>query len=152
VQCRVGHFRPDSGDESRFHLNQQRQGARLIEVEYCLRQSNNKVSASPADSVRISIPKCDPGIGHVIRTPESADLIEGVVARPFDLWPDDRRRFSGREHAGIRRPSYPGTINAFHYHLDQTDLWVPASGMFQVTLVDLRHLRRKPGEPGEDFE
>jgi len=48
--------------------------------------------------------------------------------------------------------SYPGTIKAFHYHLDQTDLWVPASGMFQVTLVDLRHLRRKPGEPGGNFE
>jgi dTDP-4-dehydrorhamnose 3,5-epimerase len=34
--------------------------------------------------------------------------------------------------------SYPGTIKAFHYHLLQTDLWVPAVGMFQVALVDLR--------------
>ena len=34
--------------------------------------------------------------------------------------------------------SYPGTIKAFHYHLVQTDLWVPCQGMLQVALVDLR--------------
>src|SRR5271155_3253716 len=34
--------------------------------------------------------------------------------------------------------SYPGTIKAFHFHKHQTDLWAPASGMFQVALVDLR--------------
>jgi len=34
--------------------------------------------------------------------------------------------------------SYPGTIKAFHYHRHQTDLWVPAVGMFQVALVDMR--------------
>lgn len=110
------------------------------------------MSASTAESVRISIPKCDPGIGHVIRTPESADLIEGVAARPFDLWPDDRGYFLeiARMGQGLAAGfpaestqvsaalSYPGTIKAFHYHLDQTDLWVAASGMFQVTLVDLR--------------
>lgn len=34
--------------------------------------------------------------------------------------------------------SYPGTIKAFHFHKHQTDLWVPAAGMLQITLVDLR--------------
>jgi dTDP-4-dehydrorhamnose 3,5-epimerase len=110
------------------------------------------VSASAAESIRISIPKCEPGIGHVIRTPDSADLIEGVVIRPFDLWPDDRGYFLevARMGQGLAAGfpaestqvsaalSYPGTIKAFHYHLHQTDLWVPATGMFQVTLVDLR--------------
>ena len=110
------------------------------------------MSASAAESIRISIPKCDPGIGHVIRTPDSTDLIEGVVVRPFDLWPDDRGYFLevARMGQGLAAGfpaestqvsaalSYPGIIKAFHYHLHQTDLWVPATGMFQVTLVDLR--------------
>ena len=39
------------------------------------------------------MPKCDAGIGQVIRTPDSPDLIDGVVVRPFDLWPDDRGYF-----------------------------------------------------------
>ena len=74
-----------------------------------------KISA--LEETRISIPECDPGIGHVIRTPESADLIEGVVVRPFDVWPDDRgyflevarmgqglaAGFPAGEHAGFRR-------------------------------------------------
>ena len=110
------------------------------------------MSASAAETIRISIPKCDPGIGHVIRTADSADLIEGVAVRPFDLWPDDRGYFLevARMGQGLSAGfpaestqvsaalSYPGIIKAFHYHLHQTDLWVPATGMFQVTLVDLR--------------
>ena len=110
------------------------------------------MSASTADTIRISIPKCDPGIGQVIRTADSADLIDGVVLRPYDLWPDDRGYFlevarMGKGLAASFPPestqvsaalSYPGIIKAFHYHLHQTDLWVPAAGMFQVTLVDLR--------------
>ena len=98
------------------------------------------------------MPKCDPGIGQVIRTPDSPDLIDGVVVRPFDLWPDDRGYFLevARMGQGLAAGfpaestqvsaalSYPGAIKAFHYHLHQTDLWVPAIGMFQVALVDLR--------------
>jgi len=75
-----------------------------------------------------------------------------VVVRPYDLWPDDRGYFLevARMGQGLAAGfpaestqvssalSYPGTIKAFHYHLHQTDLWVPAVGMFQVTLVDLR--------------
>jgi dTDP-4-dehydrorhamnose 3,5-epimerase len=68
------------------------------------------------------------------------------------LWPDDRGYFLevlrvGEGPAAGFPPattqmsaalSYPGTIKAFHYHLRQTDLWVPAQGMFQIALVDLR--------------
>ena len=110
------------------------------------------MSASTAETIRISIPKCEPGIGHVIRTPDSADLVDGVLLRPYDLWPDDRGYFLevARMGQGLAASfpaestqvstalSYPGIIKAFHYHLQQTDLWVPAAGMFQVTLVDLR--------------
>lgn len=32
----------------------------------------------------------------------------------------------------------PGTIKAFHYHLDQTDCWQPVAALLQVVLVDLR--------------
>lgn len=110
------------------------------------------MSAHAAETVRISIPKCEPGIGHVIRTPDSADLIEGVVMRPFELWPDDRGYFLevARMGQGLAAGfpaestqvsaalSYPGIVKAFHYHLHQTDLWAPATGMLQVTLVDLR--------------
>ena len=88
----------------------------------------------------------------MIRTPDSADLIEGVLVRPFDMWPDDRGYFLevARMGQGLAAGfplectqvssalSYPGTIKAFHYHLLQTDVWVPAMGMLQVTLVDLR--------------
>ena len=65
----------------------------VLERSNCSRYPNKEVSASAAETIRISIPKCDPGIGQVIRTPDSADLIEGVVVRPYDLWPDDRGYF-----------------------------------------------------------
>jgi dTDP-4-dehydrorhamnose 3,5-epimerase len=105
----------------------------------------------------------------MIRTPESADLIDGVVVRPFDLWPDDRGYFLevARMGQGLAETfpnavfpheafpqettqvsaalSYPGTIKAFHFHLHQTDLWAPAAGMFQVALVDLRPESRTYG-------
>jgi dTDP-4-dehydrorhamnose 3,5-epimerase len=110
------------------------------------------MSTSVAGPVRISTPLCEPGIGKVIRTPDSADLIEGVRAQPYDLWPDDRGYFLEviRLRQGLAASfapettqvsaalSYCGTIKAFHFHLHQTDLWVPMSGVFQVALVDLR--------------
>ena len=109
--------------------------------------------ASEAAAVpRIELPACDKGLGHVILKPESPHLIAGVQIQPFSLWPDDRGCFleigrlsrdllgdfpaeSTQVSAAL---SYPGTIKAFHYHLQQTDYWVPATGMFQVALVDLR--------------
>ena len=110
------------------------------------------MAASASEAVAIQIPKCEPGIGRVIRAPDSADLIQGVQIRPYDLWPDDRGYFLEvvRLRQGLAADfppestqisaalSYPATIKAFHFHLHQTDLWVPAQGMFQVALVDLR--------------
>ena len=71
---------------------------------------------------------------------------------PYAVWPDDRGYFLEVMRAGkglaelyalettqvSTAVSYPGTIKAFHFHRHQTDLWVPAMGMFQVALVDLR--------------
>jgi dTDP-4-dehydrorhamnose 3,5-epimerase len=104
------------------------------------------------ESSRISTPQCEHGIGTVIRTLDSTGLIDGVKLRAFDLWPDDRGYFLEvtRMGQGLAAAfpaettqvsaalSYPGTIKAFHFHQHQTDLWVPAQGMFQVALVDLR--------------
>jgi len=114
------------------------------------------MSASATETIAIATPHCEPGIGRVIRTPESADLIDGVAVRPYDLWPDDRGYFLevARMRQGLAAAfpiestqvsaalSYSGTIKAFHFHKHQTDLWLPCQGMFQVALVDLR-----PGSP-----
>ena len=102
--------------------------------------------------VEIATPALQMGIGKVILSPESADLIHGVVVKPFPLWPDDRGYFLevGRIGKGIIADfpadstqisaalSYPGTIKAFHFHKHQTDCWVPVHGMLQIVLVDLR--------------
>ena len=105
-----------------------------------------------ADPLALELPQCDRGIGIVIQSPDSKDLIQGVRINPFSVWPDDRGYFlevtrikeglpadfppeSTQVSAAL---SYPGTIKALHYHLYQTDFWVPAQGMFQVALVDLR--------------
>jgi len=109
------------------------------------------VSAT-AETIRISTPQCGKGIGKVIRSVDSADLIGGVRVQAYDIWPDDRGYFLEviRMGQGLAAHfpaettqvsaalSYPGTIKAFHFHQHQTDLWVPASGMFQIALVDLR--------------
>lgn len=115
------------------------------------------MSSSAAQAVHISTPRCERGIGKVIRSADSPDLIEGVRVRPYDLWPDDRGYFLevARLRQGLAQDfpaettqvsaalSYPGTIKAFHVHRHQADLWVPAQGMFQIVLVDLR-----PDSPG----
>ena len=110
------------------------------------------MSPSPSETINIVVPECEAGIGRVIRTPDSTDRIDGVMIRPYDLWPDDRGYFleviRARQGLAADFPlestqvsaalSYPGTIKAFHFHRHQTDLWVPAQGMFQIALVDLR--------------
>jgi dTDP-4-dehydrorhamnose 3,5-epimerase len=110
------------------------------------------VNTTTGQVISIETPKCEPGIGKIIRTPDSADLIAGVQVRPYDLWPDDRGYFLEvvRLQQGLAADfvpettqvsaalSYPRTIKAFHFHRHQTDLWVPSQGMFQVALVDLR--------------
>lgn len=103
-------------------------------------------------TVQISTPKCEAGIGSVIRAVDSPDLIDGVRLVKYDLWPDDRGYFlevirigHGLAHDFPAETtqvsaalSYPGTIKAFHFHKHQTDLWAPSMGMFQVVLVDFR--------------
>lgn len=100
----------------------------------------------------IETPRCEPGIGTVIRTHDATGIIDGVQISPFAQWPDDRGYFLEvtRMGQGLAAAfpaastqvsaalSYPGTIKAFHFHRRQTDLWVPAMGMFQVVLVDFR--------------
>jgi dTDP-4-dehydrorhamnose 3,5-epimerase len=100
----------------------------------------------------VTVPRCTPGIGEVIVSPDSPNLIYGVNISAYSLWPDDRGYFlevlrSGQGLPGAFDPSqiqvsaalsYPGVIKAFHHHAEQTDFWVPAQGMFQIALVDLR--------------
>ncbi|HEX4749276.1 MAG TPA: dTDP-4-dehydrorhamnose 3,5-epimerase family protein [Bryobacteraceae bacterium] len=102
--------------------------------------------------VEIAIPVSEPGIGKVILSATSADLIADVQINPFPLWPDDRGYFLEIARFGQGLVSsfpsettqvsaavnYPGIIKAFHYHRFQTDYWVPAAGLLQVVLVDLR--------------
>lgn len=110
------------------------------------------MSTAAQEQPRITIPTCSHGIGDVILKPDAPALIDGVRVSPYSLWPDDRGYFleilrvgnglaaefpteSTQVSAAL---SYPGTIKAFHYHLEQTDFWVAAQGMFQIVLVDLR--------------
>lgn len=113
---------------------------------------STRTITTPGDPLTLEVPRCDKGIGAVLLAPDSPDRIAGVEVTPFRLWPDDRGYFLevARFGQGLVKGfdpeqtqvsaalSYPGTIKAFHYHLWQTDFWVPAKGMFQVALVDLR--------------
>jgi dTDP-4-dehydrorhamnose 3,5-epimerase len=110
------------------------------------------MSSAVRDVVEIAIPHCEKGLGKLILTADSKDLIPGVRVNPYPLWPDDRGYFLEvlRVGRGLASEfptestqvsaalSYPGTIKAFHFHRHQTDCWVPVQGMFQVALVDLR--------------
>jgi dTDP-4-dehydrorhamnose 3,5-epimerase len=107
---------------------------------------------SLGSGVELEVPVATPGIGKVILSPESPDLIEGIKLKAFPLWPDDRGYFLEIARLGqglvedfpaagsqvSAAVNYPGIIKAFHYHKFQTDYWVPVSGLFQVVLVDLR--------------
>lgn len=105
-----------------------------------------------AGELHLAVPVCAKGIGSVILSAESPDLIEGVRIQPLAIYPDDRGYFLevqrlGRGLAASFPPettqisaalNYPGSIKAFHYHLHQTDCWSPVKGLLQVALVDLR--------------
>ena len=110
------------------------------------------MSIDTKQTVQISVPQCDAGLGAIITQTDAAQLIRGVVIGHTTVWPDDRGVFFEVARIGqglISRfdPAttqvsgtftYPGAIKAFHYHVRQWDCWVPLSGMFQVALVDLR--------------
>ncbi len=117
------------------------------------------MAAAIEERVELSMPSCQKGIGSVIMTPGSSELIEGLRIEPFALWPDDRGYFlevlrMGHGPAGefpaastqvSAALSYPGTIKAFHVHKRQSDYWAPVAGMLQVALVDLRAGSRTHG-------
>ena len=110
------------------------------------------MNTSTGQVISIETLKCEAGIGKIIRTPDSRDLIDGVQVRPYDLWPDDRGYFLEivRLKQGLAADfvtettqvsaalSYPGTIKAFHFHRHQTDCWTPSMNMIQIALADLR--------------
>ena len=112
----------------------------------------DRIITEESDPITLETPQCDKGIGAVIASTDSDQLIAGVQVSPHSVWADDRGYFLEILRMGQGLPSefppettqvsaalsYPGAIKAFHYHLHQTDLWVPAQGMFQVALVDLR--------------
>ncbi|MCU0227048.1 MAG: dTDP-4-dehydrorhamnose 3,5-epimerase family protein [Bryobacterales bacterium] len=103
-------------------------------------------------SLLLDKPACEPGVGALILRPDAPTLIDGVRIQPFPLWPDDRGYFleviRGGQGLAADFPldtlqvsaacNYPGIIKAFHYHLEQTDFWVPSRGMLQIALVDMR--------------
>jgi dTDP-4-dehydrorhamnose 3,5-epimerase len=117
------------------------------------------MTSTVKDEIELEIPSCEKGIGKLIASAESADLIAGVRIFPYPLWPDDRGYFLEVARMGKAAVadfpiestqvsaalSYPGTIKAFHHHQFQTDCWVPVQGMFQVALVDLRKDSRTHG-------
>jgi len=101
-------------------------------------------------------------IGDAVMSPESANLIDGVLIESGSLHPDDRGYFTELFRLGATKItegvtsssalqvsaalSYPGTIKAIHYHFEQTDFWAPVEGMFQVVLCDLRVGSRTHGK------
>ncbi len=108
--------------------------------------------------ITIEVPASAPGIGKVILSPTSSELIADVEIKPFAVWPDDRGYFLEVARLGqglvahfpataqiSTALNYPGIIKAFHFHRHQTDYWVPAAGLLQVALVDLRRGSRTFG-------
>ena len=105
-----------------------------------------------SDELVLAYPANEKGLGAVILSPESEDLIAGVSVQRFPIFPDDRGYFLEVQRLGrglnasfpyettqiSAAMNFPGTIKAFHYHLHQTDCWTPVKGMFQVALADLR--------------
>ena len=93
----------------------------------------------------LAIPECEKGIGAVISSLHSTQLIDGVCLQPIALWPDDRGYFLEVQRLGqglaahfpaestqvSAALNYPGTIKAFHYHLHQHDCWTPVAGLLQ---------------------
>ena len=43
-----------------------------------------------AEHLELAIPQCEKGLGALINSPQSPDLIDGVRIQPLALYPDDR--------------------------------------------------------------
>jgi len=118
--------------------------------------ANSRLVAERSGVRLVIVPHAQPGCGSVIASPRAPELIQGIEIEPMTLHPDERGFFAelfrfgepgvGRDFDpanGSRIQisytySYPGVIKAIHYHFEQTDLWAPLEGMFQVILADLR--------------
>ena len=112
--------------------------------------SGNRIAG--AGALELVLPQCEKGLGNVIGTVDSPDLIAGVQLAQLAVFPDDRGYFMEVQRFGrglaadfpaessqvSAALNYPGSIKAFHYHLHQTDCWTPVKGLLQVALVDLR--------------
>jgi dTDP-4-dehydrorhamnose 3,5-epimerase len=102
--------------------------------------------------LELALPDNEKGLGPLIGSPTSKDLIHGVRVQALPLYPDDRGYFMEVQRIGhglaadfppatsqiAAAMNYPGTIKAFHFHLHQTDCWTPVKGLMQVALCDLR--------------
>jgi dTDP-4-dehydrorhamnose 3,5-epimerase len=105
-----------------------------------------------ANGLELAVPVCEKGLGALIGSPKSEQLIDGVQVHPFPIHPDDRGYFLEVQRFGVgpianfpaastqisAALNYPGTVKAFHFHLYQTDCWTAVKGVLQVALVDLR--------------
>lgn len=111
----------------------------------------DRLLASSGD-LELVLPECQKGLGAVIGSPASKDLIAGVRAQAVAVHPDDRGYFLEVQRLGqglaagfplettqiSAALNYAGAVKAFHYHLHQTDCWIPVKGLLQVALADLR--------------
>ena len=104
------------------------------------------------EGLELAIPECEMGIGSLIGSTDSPQLIAGVRVQTLSVHPDDRGYFLEVQRMGhglaaefpaatsqvSAALNYAGAVKAFHFHLHQTDCWTPAMGLLQVALVDLR--------------
>jgi dTDP-4-dehydrorhamnose 3,5-epimerase len=102
--------------------------------------------------MELALPECEKGLGSIVGSPASKDLIHGVRVQALPVYPDDRGYFMEVQRIGhglaagfpaatsqiAAAMNYAGAVKAFHYHLHQTDCWTPVKGLLQVALADLR--------------
>ena len=79
-----------------------------------------------------------------------AGQITGVVVKNLQSWPDDRGHFTEifRETEDVANEfevrqsaltmTRAGVVKAFHYHLEQDDIFCPVRGTIRIALVDFR--------------
>ncbi|MBV8903908.1 MAG: dTDP-4-dehydrorhamnose 3,5-epimerase family protein [Acidobacteriia bacterium] len=109
-------------------------------------------SIAQTQQLELVLPQNEKGLGKIVGSLDSPDLIAGVRLDRLTVHPDDRGYFLEIQRFGCGLAAhfpaatsqissalnYPGAIKAFHYHLHQTDCWTPVRGLLQVALVDLR--------------
>ena len=81
--------------------------------------------------LELAVPKCVKGIGAVIVTPESPELIAGVRVQPFALFPDDRGYFLEvqRMGRGLAARSSDSNVPASVHHPSRKENVIAPSAM-----------------------